>query len=261
MVKALLRLCTTYICYAPIVRDSFVEHGFDAHKLRVAHNSLTNAWTVKPEERSGSETGVLFVGRLREDSRTEMLLGTVRRLHEEGVPVTLHIIGSGEREAQLKARAGGDSFIFFHGETYESERIREISRLCCMGCYPGNAGLSVIHLMSLSLPVITHNNLRTHGPEASFVRSGENGILFDHRDPGESLYQAIRQLALDRSKLAAMQREAYATFEELVNPPLSERLWSIVNADLEERKHHSPQNQSWAANSPSIGSQPKTDKP
>jgi glycosyltransferase involved in cell wall biosynthesis len=260
MMTALLRLSTTYICYAPIVRDSFVQHGFDAHKLRVAHNSLTNVCTVKPEDKDGDETGVLFVGRLREDSNVEMLFRVVRRLHDDGVPLSLHVIGSGERESQLKSEARGSSSVVFHGEIYDPERVREISRHCGLGCYPGNAGLSVIHLMSLSLPVVTHDNMRTQGPEPSFIRDGENGILFDHCNPAESLYQAIKRLALDRRGLAAMQRESYATFEELVNPPLAERLWSIVNASLDEINHRSLRKQGWTAKPSSVGSQPKTGK-
>jgi glycosyltransferase involved in cell wall biosynthesis len=261
MISMLLSLVTTYICYAPMVLDSLIRHGFDAKKLRVAHNSLTNICTVKPEEKDGREMGILFVGRLRDDSNVGILLRVVRNLRDGVAPLTLHVVGSGQQELALKNEADGSPWVVFHGEVYDPREIRDISRQCCLGCYPGNAGLSVIHLMSLSLPVITHDNLQTHGPEASFIRNCENGILFDGRNPEESLYQAIKQLVVDRRKMADMQRQAYATFEDLVNPPLAARMWFIVSANLDEREQFSPRKESWAAKPSPLGSRPKAKKP
>ena len=259
MISMLLRLVTTYVCYAPMVLDSFVRQGFGAQKLRVADNSLTNTCTVKPEEKEGSESGILFLGRLREDSDVEMLLRVLRKLRSEIAPLTLHVIGSGEREPFLRNEANESPWVIFHGESYDPERIREISRSCCIGCYPGNAGLSVIHLMSLSLPVVTHDDLQTHGPEASFIRSGENGVLYDHRNREDSLYQVIRDLIVDRRALANMQSLAFATFQDLVNPPLAERIWAIVNANRGNEQRLSSPEASWTVK-PSIGRQPKGSK-
>jgi glycosyltransferase involved in cell wall biosynthesis len=230
MMTVLLKLATSYICYAPIVRQSFLSHGFSGRKLTVAHNSLTNHFPVRPQEKTGRERGVLFVGRLRQGNNLQLLVRVIERLRRvDGLPLTLHVIGTGEEAQLLKKDTGNRPWFVLHGEIYDQERIRKVSLNCFLGCYPGNAGLSVEHLMSLSLPVITHDNLRAHGPEPSFIRDGVSGVLYDHANPEESLYQAIKSLATDSSKLRRMQLAAFEDYRRLVTPPLATRLWTILS--------------------------------
>jgi glycosyltransferase involved in cell wall biosynthesis len=230
MISAILRLVTSYVCYAPIVRQSFIDHGFPNHKLTVAHNSLINHYPVRPEEKAGTERGVLFIGRLRDGSNVELLVRVMERIRQsDGIPLTLHVIGTGAGAQQLQKEMTDRPWIVLHGGTYDQKRIRAISLDCFMGCYAGNAGLSVVHMMSLSLPIITHDNLSSHqGPEPSFIRNGMSGVLFDHQNPEESLYQAIRSLASGSHELARMQKAAFEDYQSLVNPPLSARFWSIL---------------------------------
>lgn len=231
MMTLLLKLATSYICYAPMVRQSFLDHGFSGGKLSVAHNSLVNHFPVQPGEKRGDERGILFIGRLREGSNVRLLVRVIERLRRlDGIPLTLHVIGAGEETKSLQAETSGLPWVVLHGAVFNQEQIRQVSLDCFLGCYPGNAGLSVEHLMSLSLPVITHNDLPSHGPEPSFIRNGVGGLLYDHRTPEESLYQAIKSLATDPLRLAKMQQSAFEDYQHLVNPPLSERLWSIIDA-------------------------------
>ncbi len=80
MMNLLLRLAAGYIAYAPIVRDTFAAHGFPVSKVEVAHNSMINPCPLSPQEKTGCERGVLFLGRLRQDSGVESLLSAVHRL-------------------------------------------------------------------------------------------------------------------------------------------------------------------------------------
>jgi glycosyltransferase involved in cell wall biosynthesis len=248
----LLKLVDSYICYAPIVRQSFIDHGFPYRKLSVAHNSLINRFPVRPEEKTGNERGVLFVGRLRKGNDMGLLARAMERIRQsDGIPLTLHVIGAGEGAQQLRKETSDYPWIVLHGGTYDQERIREISLDCFLGCYPGNAGLSVVHMMSLSLPVITHDNLSSHqGPEPSFIRNGMSGVLYDHRNPEESLYKAIRSLASGTHQLARMRRAAYEDYQSLVNPPLSARFWSILSSGQDSPQEGSFVVQKWAPRSP-----------
>jgi glycosyltransferase involved in cell wall biosynthesis len=238
MMKALLRLVTTYVCYAPIVRQAFIDNGFSAQKLAVAHNSLINRATVTPEEKgeqekkekNRTELGILFIGRLRRESRLGLLIGAVERIRQEdGVPLVLHVVGEGEEEAALRVGASALPWVIFHGGVYDAKAIREISLQCFAGCYPGTAGLSVLHMMSLSLPVVTHNNLRAHGPEPSFIRDGDSGLLYDWAEAEPSLYRALRSLACDPAMVARMRANAFADYQALAHPSLAERFWSIFS--------------------------------
>ncbi len=225
MMTALLKLVTSYICYAPIVRQSFINYGFPDQKLCVADNSMTNRFPVPPEQKTGKEVGILFIGRLRRANRVDLLVQVLERIRRaDGLPLTLHVIGTGEEASLLQRDAVARPWIILHGQVYDAEQIQLISRDCFLGCYPGNAGLSVEHMMSLSLPVVTHDDLASHqGPEPSFIRNGVGGLLYDHKDPQESLYQAIRSLATDPTRLATMRQAAFEDYQHLVNPPLSAR--------------------------------------
>ena len=231
MMNLLLRLSTGYIAYAPIVRDALVQHGFSVAKVRVAHNSIVNSCPVRPEEKTGAERGVLFLGRLRPRCGVETLLQVVKRLREEdGVGLDLHIIGGGEQESRLRSEYARELWVHWYGEVYDPAQIQLISRECFVGCYPGNAGLSVIHMMSLSLPVVAHNAMRLHqGPEPSFVRNGESGFLFEHDHPWEGIYRALRTLIMDPAETKRMQIAAALCYQSLTEPSLTARLWSVLS--------------------------------
>ena len=234
VVTAVLRLVQSYICYAPIVRQSFIDHGFSDRKLSVVHNSLINRFPVYPEEKTGKECGILFVGRIRPGSGLELLIRVIDRVrHDAGLSLSLHLIGSGEETERVQQKAHGASWVILHGEVYNQEEIRRISLECFAGCHPGNAGLSVVHMLSLSLPVVTHDDLSSHGPEPSFLHHGVDAVLYDHANAEESLYRAICLLASDRIKLSTMQHAAFDAYKNLVNPPLAARFWSILSGGEE----------------------------
>jgi glycosyltransferase involved in cell wall biosynthesis len=246
--RILLRLVTSYICYAPAVRRSFVDFGFDDRKLSVAHNSMVNPFLVRPEEKTGSEMGILFIGRLRPDSHLQRLFEAVRRIREnDGLPLRLHVIGTGREEAHLREQARKHPWVMLHGEVYDAQKIHEISLDCFLGCYPGNAGLSVVHMMSLSLPVVTHDDLHAHGPEPSFLREGISGLLYDHADPEQSLYAAVKSLACERETVKQMQANAFNDYHNLVHPSLAQRLWAIVGGGEYAERYESHDKVSAAA--------------
>jgi hypothetical protein len=230
MMRLILRLVTSYIAYAPIVRESLASQGFPVEKVFVAHNSLINPFPVRPEEKTGTERGILFIGRLRRGCGLSILLRVLKRLHDENsLPWVLHVVGVGEEAEQVRLHAATFSWVIWHEDASDMQ-VSAISRDCLFGCYPGNAGLSVVHMMSLSLPVVIHDDLQSHeGPEPSYVRNEVNGILYNNKSPDESLYEVLRSIAVAPSRMARMQRAAFEEYECLVDPSYAERLWEIFN--------------------------------
>ncbi len=230
MMRLILRFVTSYIAYAPIVRESLAAQGFDVDKVSVVPNSLLNRFTVPPVKKNGKERGILFVGRLRRGSGLSLLLRVMARLKKEGnFPFTLHVVGDGEEAEELRREAAGCTWVSWHGAASDIE-LSEISRECLFGCYPGSAGLSVVHMMSLSLPVIIHNDLSSHeGPEPSYVRDRVNGLLYERYSPEQSLYQLLQRVAADPGQLSTMQRASFEEYRHLTTPSYAERLWSIMS--------------------------------
>jgi hypothetical protein len=54
----------------------------------------------------------------------------------------------------------------WHGEIYCQKKIKNISQQCKIGAYLGHSGLSIVHYLALSLPVLLKKSLIEHeGPE------------------------------------------------------------------------------------------------
>ena len=227
--RVVLWLSTAYICYTPSVAESLLRLGLSKRKIVVAENSLVNPCPVSPGEKTAKETGILFIGRLRSGSRLDLLISAVAQLHVSGYPsITLHIIGDGPDAQRIRNLAMNMPWVRFHGSVYASEKLSEISRDCMAGCYPGNAGLSIVHFMSLSLPPIVHDDMAAHGPEPSYIKSGENGLLFDHLNPEAGLLSALIYMLEEPKELKRMQAKAYATYEQIAKPSLAMRIINIV---------------------------------
>ncbi len=234
--RVVLWLSSAYIAYTPSVAESLLRSGLQKKRIAVAENSLINPFPVAPEEKTGQENGILFIGRLRKGCRLDRLISAVARLHiERDSDMALHIIGDGIGAEYLKSTAIDMPWVKFYGAIYDQKKISIISRKCMAGCYPGNSGLSIVHMMSLSLPPITHDDMPNHqGPEPSYIRHGVNGLLFDHRRPDTSLVDTLASLLDNAQKLKDMQIEAFAMNMRLTLPPLSERFLKIINTYLEQ---------------------------
>lgn len=220
-------ICNSYICYTESSKDSLKTLSI-YNKSTVAENSIIN--TNDYYKQTISEKGILFIGRLRKGSNIQLLIDAVLNLQKEK-EMQLHIIGGGESLEELR-RKYKHSSIKFYGPIYDNSAITEISKECIFGCYPGDAGLSVLHYMSLSLPVIIHSQMKKHmGPEPSYVIDKYNGLTFE-RDNYKSLEKSIRDLFTDKTLLYNMQSNAYSTYKKITIPDLSERFSKIINENL-----------------------------
>ena len=100
---------------------------------------------------------------------------------------------------------------------------------CVNGWYPGNAVLSIVHFMSLSLVPLAHSELTQHqGPELSYLQHGDNGWLFE-KGSVESLQKAIIEIFQNQKKMKHMQAQANATYKNLTDPSLAKRFIKILD--------------------------------
>ena len=230
MMNLLLRLAAGYIAYSPTVRNAFAARGFSASKVHVALNSMINPCPLSPNGKTGSERGVLFLGRLRQDSRSgmEALLRAAQKLRGDGHDIELHIVGEGETRRPLQEMYAGSDCVHWYGEVYDPARIREISQSCVAGSHPGPAGLSVVHMMSLSLPVLVEDGIESHGPEVALVQDWHNGIRYGAGRPVTRIDEALAAIAQDADRLRRMQAAAYSSYLDLIAPSLATRLRQIL---------------------------------
>lgn len=221
-----------YICYTESVKKSLLAIGVCPEKLVVAENSLQNLFPVFAEEKTGKEKGVLFLGRLRSNSGVFDLIDSVQSLRvTTGEDVTVHVVGDGIAATALARAIREKPWVTWYGQVYKQEELTDISRKCFLGCYPGDAGLSVLHYMSLSLPPLTHDNMSCHqGPEPNYIEDGRNGFLFDHGAGRAGLQSSLIRIIRSRRTLAGVQQQAFATYQKITSPSLGKRLLSILQA-------------------------------
>ncbi len=231
MFKAILTLSTKYICYTSNVKSSLEPLIKDKGKLAVDNNSLKNNYPILPEQKTGSEKGVFFVGRVRPGCGVELLVQAMERLHRQpGFNMELHIIGDGPLGQYLLESSAKHEWFKYYGKLFDQKQISEISQNCRFGCGPGFMGLNVVHMMSLSLPVLTHRDFSVHmGPEPIYVVHGENGWLVEEANTLQLIENALVELSeMPAEKMKLLQSNAYNTYLGLSDPPYHTRLLSIM---------------------------------
>jgi glycosyltransferase involved in cell wall biosynthesis len=228
--RVLLRLATRYIAYNDFAARSL--RGLTHHaKIAVLENFVTNDQPASPSERDYSQSGILFVGRLREKCELERLADAVvhRNALVSNEKISVKVIGGGELLDFYRDKYRNHPEIAFFGEIYAASRIGEIARSCFIGCHPGAAGLSVIHMMSLSLPPLVHDSFHLHmGPEPAYVIDGKTGFVFSRTDPTRTLEKIIDHVCRSRRDVAAVGENAYRFYCKLTDVSLADRLHEIM---------------------------------
>lgn len=227
--KTTISLSSQYICYTKSTYDSLINIGINPKKLSIIDNTIVNNYPIKPNERQNLKNKIIYIGRLREGSNLELLFDALKILKNEGLELSLDIIGDGEKRAiydEYVKKLSIDAK--FYGAVYDDKKISDISRESKCGVYPGDAGLSVVHYMSLSLVPIVHNDLTKHmGPEPSYIIDNINGITFNRND-ANSLAIAIKKVITNDKIYKKISYNAYETYKKLSNPSMAEKFIDII---------------------------------
>lgn len=224
-------LSDKYICYTESCQDTLKSLSIYKN-TEVADNSIVNEYPVN--KITTDEKGVLFIGRLRHGCNIEFLIEAIDALVDEEMDIKLFIVGGGELLNVLREKYISHQSIDFLGEIYDPQKISEISKHCFAGCYPGDAGLSVLHYMSLSLPAIIHSSLDLHmGPEPSYIKDNVNGYLFKRGDK-LSLIDALLNTNNHKKHLNVMQQNAFSSYQKLTDPSLGQRFLRVIDMVMQE---------------------------
>ena len=164
----------------------------------------------------------------------QLLFEAMISLKERGKIIELDVIGDGSERVKFEKLAHELSVkVRFFGAIYDDEAISELSKKSTIGVYPGDAGLSLVHYMSLSLVPIVHDNLSKHmGPEPSYINHGINGLTFK-RDDSSSLADAIDFVMADENKKNTLSKGAYNTYCYLSKPTMANKLLGIMRPYLQ----------------------------
>ncbi|WP_415897575.1 glycosyltransferase [Neptuniibacter sp. QD57_21] len=234
--KAAVILSSRYICYTDFSKRTAEAIGVQSNKLAVMNNTIVNSSPITPETKNVKTKRLIYIGRLREGSNLELLLEAMKILKKRSVFCSLDIIGDGEKIKEYKSYVRkAEIDVVFHGAIFDDEVISEISKSAVAGVYPGDAGLSIVHYMSLSLVPIAHNDITKHmGPEPSYIKNMINGILFE-RNNVISLAESIDYVISNPSSAKEIFENSYITYQNLTSISMAEILMSSMNEFLKDQ--------------------------
>lgn len=180
-----------------------------------------------------SPTVLLYTGRIHPEKGLNMLILGFRKFHEKFPGWKLQIMGPWEVKhgggggpylKQLKGLAGGLPIEFQEPE-FNEERLVSVYEKAAIFVYPSLAergetfGLAVLEAMARGcVPVVSGLACFT-----DFVKSGQNGEIFDHRqsDASAQLAAKLEILAADSERLEQMSKRARITAESFALPKIA----------------------------------------
>ncbi|PPC74952.1 hypothetical protein C4K68_23560 [Pokkaliibacter plantistimulans] len=185
---------------------------------------INNTLYIKPvsEINKKPNNEILYIGRLREGCDIEILAEACKITESK-----LIVIGDGPIELKESLKKIHHE-ILFHGAVYSDEEIKKLSQHCIAGVYPGDAGLSVVHYMSLGLPVIIHSSTDMHmGPEPAYIEDKYNGILFERKNK-QSLVSAMKEIIENKPLRLNLAQNSLEAWNELSKKSMAESLLEIM---------------------------------
>jgi len=169
----------------------------------------------KPRYPTHGPVRLLCVGRLIERKGQRYLIAAVNRLVEEGFPVRLDLVGTGDAEVayrQLVRELDLEAYVRFRGYIPRAEMpaCYKAADVFVLPSYNEGMSVATLEAMASGLPVVV---TRTGGMRA-LVIEGENGFTFEWADI-TTLTRHLRHLMRDRVLVHRMGVAARTRVESL----------------------------------------------
>ena len=214
------------LCYGSVASEQYQEIGYSNEQTFVLYNStLSRPDSAQPPEKNPFclPAKVLFIGRLIRTKEVDRLISAARLLREEGVQVSVQIVGDGPDMERLKGLAeAGNAPVQFLGKKAGTE-LSMISQNADLFVLPGLGGLAIQEAMANGLPVIV---TKADGTELDLVKN--NGWISAKNT--KALAQCIKTAISDPEELRRRGRESYRiVFEEINLDLMADRFIDAVS--------------------------------
>lgn len=202
--KMLFKMADGTFLYGNYARELMIKEGFNKDKLFVIHNSLAYdeqlATRSKLKEEDvytahfdNNNKNLVFVGRLTEVKKLDMILYAMSMCKKNGKEYNLTLIGGGEKKEELESltkELNLEKNVWFYGPCYNEVELGGLIYNADLCVSPGNVGLTAMHSLVFGTPVLTHDNFPYQMPEFESIKEGETGSYFKYNDVN-SLAQKI----------------------------------------------------------------------
>lgn len=188
-------------------------------------NDKAGLEVFKEQQGISKSFNVIYIGRIYEANKLELLLDAVSKCHKVINEFKLIIIGKENHYTDVLKKMSEElaisNKIIWAGEIYNEDRIALWMLSSHVLCYPDNIGLSIMHAFGYGLPVITSNTYKSHGPEIWSFKDEVNGLAYRSGDSEDFSWKILRlyndpELRLKLAKSAKETVEKDYTIDKMV---------------------------------------------
>lgn len=225
--RKLMNLANAILVYTDKEAQELIDEGGLADRIFATNNTIDDSevraairgWSASDlvdfRTRYGLQDRevILFCGRLKARAELPVLLSAMQNVLRTQPEAMLVVIGDGPERLGLERLAkelGIDHAILWAGAVYEESVLAGWFQSASVFAFPGSIGLSLIHALSYSLPVVAHDDAVSHAPEFAALVQGVNGLTFK-RGNHESLAESITKILADTHRRDAMAAAAGLT--------------------------------------------------
>ena len=226
-----MKRATGSLLYGNYAKKVLMEWGVPEEKLHVFYNSLAYdeqlelRKTIHPDPFYQEHFGnglpnLIFIGRLTAVKKLDMIVRAMSLLRDRGFGVNMTYVGSGPKEAELKAlvrEAGLEKNVWFYGPCYDESLLARIIYNADLCDSPGDVGLTAMHAMTFGTPVVSHNNFPHQMPEFEAIEEGRTGAFFQENDV-ESLAGCIQSWLTSGQDREQVRQDCFAVIDGKYNP-------------------------------------------
>jgi glycosyltransferase involved in cell wall biosynthesis len=167
-----------------MTRQRLIDQGVDASKIALVANTV-NALEIRNAKTNLPATDLLYVGRLIEHKRVDLLIASISQLKSEGRVFTLSIVGQGPQLEALMEQAvdlGVLNQITFYSKPLSSQDIWGLMGICTVFASPSERegfGIAALEAITAGTRVL----VSSHSDNASrfLVASNEIGDVVSNQ--------------------------------------------------------------------------------
>lgn len=220
---------TPTIAVSESTRADLVARGLHAEDIDVVPNGVDVAMYVpRPDSKTVHPT-LLFLGRLKQYKRVDLVIEAVARLARDGIDVEVRVGGTGDQADALRAlaiRLGVSDRVRLLGYVPDDVKLEllQSSWLHVLTSQKEGWGISVIEAAACGTPSVASD---APGLRES-VQHDRTGLLVPHGDV-EALAGALRVLIRDPGRRARMSEQARSFAEEYSWDASALRVEALLN--------------------------------
>ena len=221
----------------PEARTTNVMNAIDTRALVEERNAFDSKKLDAFREKLGirSRNVAVYTGGLHPFKRIDFLLESAVMIRERVPDFHLIIIGHGVSEEMVAEAAEKFPWIHFAGAKHGIQKVPYwlISKVLLM---PGGVGLVALDAIALEVPMITTDN-KLHGPEISYLRDNENGLMVTPGDSADTYADAVARVLQNETELARLREGCVEDAMKYSIEDMVDRFTEGVLAALEAPRH------------------------